>query len=172
VSIRSAIRADAEAIHRLIAVHVPDGTLLSRSVAEIRRNISDFVVAEDTGEIIGCGALHLYGPHLAEIRSITVRADYRRRGTGRGIVEALLRRTRRRDITGVCLFTRQPEFFAPFGFAVVDRTRVPEKFYKDCQLCPRRHACDEIAMAIGELSVPEAVVARGGDGREAVAGAR
>jgi N-acetylglutamate synthase-like GNAT family acetyltransferase len=59
-----------------------------------------------------------------------VRADYRRRGSGRAIVEALWRRAQRRDITGVCLFTRQPEFFATFGFTVVDRNRVPEKFYR------------------------------------------
>jgi amino-acid N-acetyltransferase len=155
VSIRNALRADAEAIHRLIAAHVSDGTLLARSVAEIRRNIRDFVVAEHEGEIIGCGALHLYGSHLAEIRSIAVDAGYRRRGTGRAVVKALLRRAQRRDVRGVCLFTRAPQFFAAFGFAVVDRKRVPEKFYKDCRLCPRRHACDEIAMAIGELSVPE-----------------
>ena len=158
MSIRSAVRADADAIHGLVAAHVSDGTLLPRSVAEITRNIRDFVVAEHHGEIIGCGALHRYGPHLAEIRSIAVRVDWRRRGFGRGMVEALLRRARRRDITGVCLFTRQPDFFATFGFAVVERNRVPEKFYKDCQLCPRRHACDEIAMAMGELSAAGASV--------------
>lgn len=155
MSTRSAVRGDAEAIHGLIDAHVTDGNLLARSVPEIRRNIRDFVVFEEKGEIVGCGALHLYGPHLAEIRSITVRSDRRRRGAGRAIVEELLHRVRRRDITAVCLFTRDPNFFAAFGFAVVPRRAVPEKFYKDCQLCPRRHACDEIAMAIGELSVLE-----------------
>ena len=90
-------------------------------------------------------------PRLTEIRSITVRRDHVRRGLGRSIVRALLRRARGRD---VCLFTRAPAFFAAFGFQVIDRTRVPEKFYKDCRLCPRRHACDETAMAIGDLALP------------------
>ncbi|HET6463276.1 MAG TPA: GNAT family N-acetyltransferase [Candidatus Krumholzibacteria bacterium] len=152
--IRNALRADAEAIQRLIAAHVSDGSLLPRTVAEIRREIRDFVVAEDGGAVVGCGALHLYGPHLAEIRSITVRADYRGLGLGRAVVKALLRRANRRDVLGVCLFTRAPGFFAAFGFEVVDRKRVPEKFHKDCRLCPRRYACDEIAMAMGELSIP------------------
>lgn len=151
MSIRNALRADAEAIHGLIAAHVADGTLLPRSVAEIRRDIRDFVVAEKDGHIVGCGALHVYGPRLTEIRSITVRADHLRRGLGRALVKALLRRANRRDIV---LFTRAPAFFAAFGFQVIDRKRVPEKFYKDCRLCPRRHACDETAMAIGELAVP------------------
>jgi len=154
--VRAAVRADAEAIHGLITVHVADGALLARSVAEIRRNIRDFVVVEQNGAVVGCGALHVYGPHLVEIRSITVRADYRRRGSGRAIIRALLRRANGRDVV---LFTREPEFFSAFGFTVIDRDRVPEKFYKDCRLCPRRHACDEIAMAIGELSVPDPAVA-------------
>lgn len=154
MSIRNALRADAEAIQRLIAAHVSDGSLLPRTVAEIRREIRDFVVAEEGGAVVGCGALHMYGAHLAEIRSITVRDDHRRRGIGRAVVRALLRRAQRRDVLGVCLFTRTPGFFAAFGFEVVDRKRVPEKFYKDCRLCPRRHACDEIAMAMGELPVP------------------
>lgn len=153
MSIRNALRADAEAIQRLIAAHVSDGTLLPRTVSEIRRDIRDFVVAEEAGRVIGCGALYLYGPHLAEIRSVTVDAGYRRRGTGRAIVRALLRRANRRDVS-VCVFTRVPGFFATFGFAVVNRKRVPEKFHKDCRLCPRRYACDEIAMVIGELSLP------------------
>ena len=148
MSIRNASRADAPAIHALIAAHVSDGTLLARSVEEIRRGIGDFVVAVHGGKVVGCGALHLYGSHLAEIRSITVRDDLRGRGHGRDIVDALLRRARRLRITGVCLFTREPEFFASFGFIMVDRERVPEKFYKDCRLCPRLHACDEIAMVM------------------------
>ncbi len=154
MSIRNALRADAEAIHQLIAVHVADGTLLPRSVAEIRRDIRDFVVAEHKNEVVGCGALHVYGAHLTEIRSITVRSDYTGRGLGRVIVRALLKRARGRD---VCLFTRAPKFFRAFGFEVIDRKRVTEKLHKDCRLCPRRHACDEIAMGIGAIAQPTRV---------------
>ena len=43
-----------------------DGTLLKRPFAEICENIRDFTVAEsDGGVFLGCGALHLYGPHLS-----------------------------------------------------------------------------------------------------------
>ena len=172
MSIRSAALADARAIHGLIAAHVLDGTLLPRSVAEIRRDIGDFVVAVHDGEVVGCGALHLYGSHLAEVRSITVRSDHRGRGFGRALVGALLDHARRMQITGVCLFTREPEFFSSFGFVTVDRERVPEKFYRDCLLCPRRHACDEIAMAVGELAEPAVLAARSDAGRRLAAGSR
>ena len=63
---------DAQQIHELIAAYSGDGTLLPRTLPEICENVRDFVVLEDDGRIIGCGALHLYGTHLAEIRSITV----------------------------------------------------------------------------------------------------
>jgi len=56
----------------------------------------------------------------------------------------------------VCLFTRIPEFFGKMGFTVVDKELLPDKMYKDCLRCPRLHACDEIAMYMGEL--PEKTV--------------
>ncbi len=148
---RNAILPDAVAIEALIAEHVPDGTLLPRSLAEICENVRDFVVVEDEGEIIGCGALHLYGPHLAEVRSITVRPAVKGRGAGRVLVEALLGEAERHHVTAVCLFTRIPAFFAKLGFRAADRMRIPDKVYKDCQHCPRQDACDEVAMIRGEL---------------------
>ena len=70
---RKARLPDANAIHGLIRSLSFDGTLLPRTFAEIYENVRDFTVVEtDEGEFLGCGALHLYGPHLAEIRSITV----------------------------------------------------------------------------------------------------
>lgn len=149
---RNAILPDAIVIESLIAAHVGDGTLLPRSLAEICENIRDFVVVEDdAGEIIGCGALHLYGPHLAEVRSINIRRSNNGRGAGRALVEALLREAERHHVTCICLFTRIPDFFAKLGFQVADRAKIPDKLYKDCQHCPRQNACDEIAMFMGEL---------------------
>ncbi len=62
---RDAVLPDAEQIHALIAAYSGDGTLLPRTLAEICENVRDFVVLEHDGRIIGCGALHLYGVHLA-----------------------------------------------------------------------------------------------------------
>src|SRR5215467_10940733 len=66
---RDALLPDAERIHELICSYSSDGTLLPRTLAEICENVRDFTVLEESGRVIGCGALHLYGPHLAEIRS-------------------------------------------------------------------------------------------------------
>ncbi|HXY50503.1 MAG TPA: N-acetyltransferase [Terriglobales bacterium] len=148
---REARLRDAVQIHDLIASYSGDGTLLPRTLPEICENIRDFVVVEDEGRILGCGALHLYGPHLAEVRSIAVVPDVKGKGAGRSLVEALLEQAAGQEVTCVCLFTRIPEFFARLGFEVAVKEAIPDKLYKDCLRCPRFHKCDEVAMVRGEL---------------------
>lgn len=150
--VRKAKLQDAEHIFRLVNSLSNDGTLLRRSYAEICENVRDFTVAEtDAGEFLGCGALHLYGPHLAEVRSIVVRPEAKGQGAGGRMLGALLVEAEENGVLCVCLFTRLPDFFRHFAFRVVDRTALPDKIYKDCQMCPRLYACDEVAMARGEI---------------------
>lgn len=148
---REAILPDAERIHELISVHYDAGTLLPRALPEICENIRDFRVVEEQGQIVGCGALHLYGLHLAEVRSIAVDPLFQKRGAGMILVKALLRQAQRHHVGGVCLFTRIPEFFARLGFSAVMREQIPDKLYKDCCVCPKLHNCDEVAMVRGSL---------------------
>jgi amino-acid N-acetyltransferase len=148
---REALLRDAEQIHVLIDSYSGDGTLLPRTLPEICENIRDFVVVEDEGRIIGCGALHLYGPHLAEVRSIAVYPHTKGKGAGRALVEELLIQAERQEVTCVCLFTRIPEFFARLGFVTAVREQIPDKLYKDCHRCPRQNNCDEVAMVRGEV---------------------
>jgi len=148
---RRAILPDAQPIHDLIAGYSGDGTLLPRTLAEICENVRDFLVLEDSGCVIGCGALHLYGPHLAEIRSITVASWQQGKGGGSHLVRALLAEAKKHGVGCVCLFTRTPEFFARMGFRMARHADLPDKIYKDCHRCPRFHQCDEVAMVRGEL---------------------
>ena len=148
---RKAILPDAQAIHHLISAYSGDGTLLPRTLPEICENIRDFRVVEGRGNILGCGALHLYGLHLAEVRSIAVDPLFQGRGAGIMLVKALLRQARKHQVSSVCLFTRIPDFFSRLGFSAVLREEIPDKLYKDCCVCPKLHCCDEVAMIRGEL---------------------
>lgn len=149
---RKAILPDAQQIHDLIAAYSGDGTLLPRTLPEICENVRDFVVLEqEDGVIIGCGALHLYGTHLAEIRSITVAPWAQGKGGGGRLVKALMAEAKRHCVDCICLFTRKPDFFAGQGFSVAQREDLPDKIYKDCHACPRFHCCDEVAMVRGDL---------------------
>jgi len=153
MQIRKARLQDATNIYELVNSLSPDGTLLGRNYAEICENVRDFTIAEsDAGVFLGCGALHLYGPHLAEVRSIVVKPEAKSRGVGGKILFALLSEADQHGVGCVCLFTRIPDFFYRYGFRTVeDRTALPDKIFKDCQNCPRLYRCDEIAMARGEV---------------------
>ena len=151
--VRKARLQDATNIYELVNSLSADGTLLRRAFAEICENVRDFTVADsDEGVFLGCGALHLYGPHLAEVRSIVVRPPAKSKGAGGKLLQALLQEAESHGVGCVCLFTRIPDFFFRYGFRVVEeRTALPDKIYKDCQNCPRLHRCDEVAMARGNL---------------------
>ena len=147
---------DALDIFDLVNSLSADGTLLRRSYAEICENVRDFTVAhivepDGTTDFLGCGALHLYGPHLAEVRSIVVKPEAKGRGAGGEILRALLDEAAEHAVLSVCLFTRIPAFFEHFGFRIAERNAMPDKIYKDCQTCPRLYACDEVAMVRGPL---------------------
>lgn len=150
--VRQAKLQDAVKIFELVNSLSGDGTLLRRSYAEICENVRDFFVAEsEAGIFLGCGALHLYGPHLAEVRSIVVKPEAKGQGAGGRLLLALLEEADLQGVVSVCLFTRIPDFFFHFGFRIADRTALPDKIYKDCQACPRLYACDEVAMLRGPL---------------------
>ncbi len=173
ILIRKARVQDARNIYDLVNSLSGDGTLLRRNYAELCENIRDFTIAErlipappveedhplgiyaqppdDRYEFLGCGALHLYGPHLAEVRSIVVKPEAKGLGAGGQLIRALLEEAADHSIMSVCLFTRIPEFFDHFGFRVANREAMPDKIYKDCQTCPRLYACDEVAMVRGPL---------------------
>jgi amino-acid N-acetyltransferase len=135
-----------------------DGNLLHRAYAEICQNIRGFTVVEsDANEFLGCAALHVYGSHLAEIRSIVVRSAIRRNGAGGLLVASLLAEAEQNGIRCVCLFTRIPTFVEHFRFRVTEHSSLRDKVAKDCLRCTRRHACDETQMVISELPVQQCV---------------
>jgi amino-acid N-acetyltransferase len=156
--VRKARVHDAAAIHALVNSLSHDGTLLRREFEEICENVRDFYVAEDDiGNFLGCGALHIYGPRLAEIRSIVVVPQAQGCGVGHALLLALVAEADEHGIPAVCCFTRKPEFFARHGFGIAERDLIPEKIRKDCLSCPRLHACDEVAMVRGVLVEPGAM---------------
>jgi len=151
--VRKALLSDASHVSDLVNSLAPDGTLIRRTFAEVCENIRDFTVAlSDGGAFLGCGALHFYGPHLCEVRSIAVMPAAKSQGAGSRILNALIEEAEMHGIQSVCLFTRIPDFFFKYGFRIVeDKSELPDKVFKDCQSCPRLHRCDEVAMVRGRI---------------------
>jgi amino-acid N-acetyltransferase len=151
---REALLPDAEHIYRLISNYSGDGTLLPRTFPEICENVRDFVVLERDrkdrhgerggAEIIGCGALHLYGPHLAEIRSITVDPRAAKAAGAPSRQTVLPNRAPRVDL--ICLFTPVLRISSPASASAKPSAKLPDESTKTASPARARHSCDEVAM--------------------------
>ena len=134
-TIRRAREADAEGIVDLIALNVPSGELLPRTVDFVRLNADHFIVAEREGRIIGCVHLDEYAPSLAEVRSLAVAPDAQGLGIGSRLVAELERLARVRDYATVFAVSNNLEFFRRRGYAErhigeLDRERSAVSKYK------------------------------------------
>lgn len=122
--------------------------MLRRTPDVISLSIDDYVVVQHTnGALLACGALKEYSPSVAEVAAIAVSKAAHGKGLGRAIVSAVEDLARRRGTYDVFALTLQPEFFAAIGYQRVDRARYPEKIRRDCLVCARRFACNEICFA-------------------------
>lgn len=146
VAVRPATLADVEAMHALQADFVAQRILLARSVEQIRAAIDRYVVAVADGAIVGTGMLKLYSAELAEVCALAVAPAWQKHGVGRRIVSALVADAHALGIRRVIALTLQDSFFHRLGFTTTALSRLPEKVAADCKVCPKRHACDEIAV--------------------------
>ncbi|MCC6349496.1 MAG: argininosuccinate lyase [Candidatus Eisenbacteria bacterium] len=148
VVIRRAGVDDVPGIAAVMADYVAQGVLLPRPVSELFQCVREFWVAEDGGAVIATAALRLLWRDLGEVRSLAVRPDAHGRGLGAALVEAVVGDARSLGLPRVIALTREVEFFTRNGFVVVPRETLPRKVWTDCMKCPRRHACDEVAVAL------------------------
>lgn len=146
MKLRKPVMRDLPEMLSLINGYANQGIMLPRSEFELAESIRDFVVAEEDGRLLGCGALHLYTPKAAEVRSLAVAPLEKKRGIGRAVVEYLESEAREFGTTSLFAFTYVPGFFAQLGYAQVDRGLLPQKAWKDCLRCPKFQNCDEIAV--------------------------
>lgn len=144
-AIRQATLDDVEDLCALIAFWAGSGQNLPRSRADVVRNLQSFAVCVKDERVVGCACLYVYDSGLAEIRSLGVSPKIQRQGQGRALVRFLLQRAHQLMIARVFVLTRSPEFFAKLGFTRTVKERLPEKILKDCDNCPQKHCCDEIA---------------------------
>ena len=146
MTLRKARMSDIPGILALINAYARQGIMLPRNEFELSEGIRDFTVIDDGGRVLGCAALHFYGPTMAEVRSLAVHPDSKGSGAGRLLMEALEREAREFDLDLLFAFTYVPGFFAKLGYREVDRAELPHKAWKDCLRCPKFQACDEIAV--------------------------
>ena len=148
VTLRTGDTADAKKLYALIQANLEEGHLLPRTLTELTKHASRFVVAVRGRKIVGCAELAALSAHVAEVRSLAVDVSARGARVGVMIVDELRRRARREGFEKVCAFTHAPGYFIHMGFSIVPHLWVPEKIFTDCVKCPQFRQCGQYAMVV------------------------
>ena len=158
ITLRPAQAEDVPMMADLINGYAAQKLMLPRSEEQLLRHLPTFVVATDSGRVIGCVGLARLSVELAEIRSLAVAPEAQGRGVGRALVSFILQAARESDITQVCALTLRPHFFEVIGFQVIDRWEISPKIWQECIYCSKFHHCDEIAVLLNlEETAPASI---------------
>jgi amino-acid N-acetyltransferase len=83
--------------------------------------VQEFRVAEstETGELVGCGALHVMWEDLGEVRTLAAASEWRKRGVGHAILDRLAADAKALGLSRLFCLTFETAFFEGHGFAVI-----------------------------------------------------
>ncbi|HNY49399.1 MAG TPA: N-acetyltransferase [Smithella sp.] len=149
--LRKARIEDVKTIHRMINLSAGKGEMLPRALTDLYKSLRDFFVFydEEESQITGVCAMNIIWENLAEIRSLYVDENHRKKGVGRQLVEACISEAITVGLFKIFTLTYKKEFFARLGFKEIDRGLLPEKIWSDCFHCSKYpDYCDETAMIV------------------------
>jgi|GEM_PF-1527399 len=145
-NIGPAMPEDSGAIAKLVNHFAAQNVMLPRSEESIRQTIDDWLVAKNSSQVVGCGALVPLSETLVEVRSLAIHESCHGTGLGSQLTVELVDLARSRHYTQVCALTLRENFFLRLGFELIDRWNISPKLWQDCVYCPKFHRCDEIAV--------------------------
>jgi amino-acid N-acetyltransferase len=107
--------------------------------AGVKEWLDRFLVAESAGRLVGSAGLEVYGTD-ALLRSVAVAEDWRGRGLGGALTDAVLAAAAREGIRSVYLLTETAEgYFPRHGFRRIPREEASEAVKASVEfreLCP------------------------------------
>jgi len=165
-SIRPASIHDVRNIYLLIRENVDN--LVPRPIHDIVQNLDRFLVAVSSNDnaVIGTIAYTIF-PEIGdpsktsiELQSVCVANAYRTHGIGQALVKEQLKRICALNVSQVFVLTFTPEFFAKFGFHIIDKATLMHKIYIGCINCTKHESpftCPEVAMSLAGSDVVTAI---------------
>lgn len=129
-TVRRARTSDVPAIKRLVDTYA-GRILLEKNLVTLYEAVQEFWVAEEGGEIIGCGALHVLWSDLGEVRTVAVDPKVKGRGVGHAVVERLLVVARELQLQRLFVLTFETDFFGAHGFTEIEGTPVTAEVYEE-----------------------------------------
>ena len=97
-------------------------------------DLSLFLIAEQDGLIIGCAGLERYG-RSAVARSLAVRSDYRRQGTGDRLLADVIQLARAQKLEALFGLVHKPaeRLVRRHGFEEISREQAPDEVLRSWQ---------------------------------------
>lgn len=118
-TVRRARTGDVAAIRAIVERYASERILLAKDIVTLFEDVPDFRVAtEDSGRVVGCGAVHVMWEDIAEVRTLAVLPEFRGNGVGRLILDELLTTAVALGVERVVCLTFEVEFFSRHGFEV------------------------------------------------------
>ena len=132
ITIRQAQTSDVRAIAAMRAPLEASNVLLHHQLVGLFERVQEFLVAVDeSGTVVGAGALHIMWEDLGEVRSLVVAESARGRGIGHAIVAALIERATSLGLKRVFCLTFEVDFFAKHGFGAISDIPVDEETFNE-----------------------------------------
>jgi amino-acid N-acetyltransferase len=129
-TIRPARTRDIKAIRKIIDTYSLQRRLLSKETVMLYEDVQEFFVAENNGEIIGCGALHVLWEDLGEVRTVAVDETFRGQKIGQQILAAIIERAQSLGLKRLFCLTFETEFFGKLGFTEIQGAPVEPEVYQ------------------------------------------
>ena len=130
VIVRRARTADVPAIKEIVDVYAGSGRkLLAKELVTLYEDVQDFLVADDGGAVLGCGALHVLWADLGEVRTLAVRPEHVHHRIGAQLLDALIDTGRELGLSRLFALSFHTGFFARHGFVEIDGAPVDANTY-------------------------------------------
>ena len=129
--VRAARTSDVRAIRALVAPQAERRVLLNKEAVAYYESVSDFVVAEIDGAVVGCGALHVLWEDLGEVRTLVVDESALGSGVGSAVLRRLMERARELGLSRLFCLTFETEFFRRHGFEAIEGQAVDPEVYAE-----------------------------------------
>jgi amino-acid N-acetyltransferase len=147
IEISKPLLSDIQEMYDLVSNEVESGNILYRSIDEIATTIRSYIIAKDRDKIVGFLALHIHTISLAEIRSMIVKDEFRRRGIATKLISEAIKEAKLYGVRQLLVLTYQESFFLNLGFGVIDKESLPEnKIWTDCIKCKHFPVCNEVSL--------------------------
>ncbi len=128
--VRRARTADVPAIKALVDIYAGSGRkLLAKELVTLYEDVQDFLVAEQDGAVVACGALHVLWADLGEIRTLAVHPDRRGERIGALVLDGLIATARELGLSRLFALTFHVDFFARHEFREIDGAPVDHDTY-------------------------------------------